>query len=211
MKKYTPKTQNTQGFSIAELLVGMAISGVLLTTIFSAYYSQQKSYTVQDQVASMVQNLRAGMDIIIREIRMAGYDPTGNANAGIITANATSINLSEDIDGDASISGDENITYALANNGNGDNNLERNGNLAAENIDAVDFVYLNASGASTATLSEIRSVQITLVARTGRGDLGYVDTEVFTNQQNTPIFGPANDNFRRKRLTAEVRCRNLGL
>jgi type IV pilus assembly protein PilW len=212
MKIHLLKNSDTRGFTIAELMVGIALSGVVLATIFSSYYSQRKAYSVQDQLAAMVQNLRSGMDIMVREIRMAGYDPTGTANAGIITADTTSINVTEDIDGNGTIAGNEDVTYSIADtDSDGDNDLERNSTLAAENVDALNFVYLNGTGSPTTTPSEIRSVQITMVARTGKGDPGYKDTEVYRNQQGTPILGPVNDNCRRKRLTVEVRCRNLGL
>lgn len=212
MKKQRLTRINNRGFTLAELLIGLFVSAIVMTTILSAYYSQNKSYAVQEQVAAMVQNLRAAMDIMIREIRMAGYDPTGTANAGIVTANTTSINITEDLDGDGSVAGDENITYALADSdGDGDNDLERNNNLIAENIDALDFLYLDETNNPTAVPSAVRAVQITMVAKTGRGDRGYVDSVVYTNQQGTGILGPINDNSRRKRLTAEVRCRNMGL
>jgi type IV pilus assembly protein PilW len=212
MKKQRLTRINNRGFTLAELLIGLFVSAVVMTTILSAYYSQNKSYAVQEQVAAMVQNLRAAMDIMIREIRMAGYDPTGAANAGIVTASTTSITITQDLDGDGSVAGDENITYALADSdGDGDNDLERNNNLIAENIDALDFLYLDETNNPTAVPSEIKAVQITMVAKTGRGDRGYVDSVVYTNQQGTGILGPINDNSRRKRLTAEVRCRNMGL
>jgi type IV pilus assembly protein PilW len=116
-----------------------------------------------------------------------------------------------DPDGDT-LDANEDITYSLDDNdGDGDNDLERNNNLIAENIDALDFVYLDANGATTATLANIRSVQITLVARTGRGDPGYTNNTSYQNQQGTTIYTALNDNFRRKLLTAGVKCRNLGL
>ena len=212
MRKHRALKLNNRGFTLAELLIGLFVSGIVMTTILSAYYSQNKSYAVQEQMAAMVQNLRAAIDIMIRETRMAGYDPTGTANAGIVAANSTSLTLTEDIDGDGAITGDESITYALADSdADGDNDLERNSNLIAENIDALDFVYLDENDSPTGVLWEISSIQITMVAKTGKADLGYLDTVVYTNQGGTGIFGPANDSFRRKRLTAEVKCRNLGL
>lgn len=212
MQKHRSARLNNRGFTLAELLVGLFISGVVMTTILSAYYSQKKSYAVQDQLAAMVQNLRAAMDSMAREIRIAGYDPTGLANAGIVVADTTSITVTEDLDGDGAIVGDESITYALADSdGDGDTDLERNNNLIAENIDALNFIYLDTDGNQTAVPSKMRSVQITMVAKTARGDLGYVDKEEFRNQLDTPLLGPVNDSFRRRRLTAEVTCRNLGL
>jgi len=40
--------RSERGFTIAELVVAMALSGVLMAGIYSAYYSQQKSYIAQD-------------------------------------------------------------------------------------------------------------------------------------------------------------------
>jgi type IV pilus assembly protein PilW len=211
---------NKKGFTITELLVALAISGVVMAGIYSAYYSQQKSYVTQEQVVAMQQNLRVAMYYMEREIRMAGCDPNENAGAGIQTAGSNSIIFTLDITDDAGTGGadgdtndaNEDITYSLDDNDvDGDNDLERNNNLIAENIDALNFVYLDANGATTATLANIRSVQITLVARTGRGDPGYTNNTSYINQQGTTIYTAPNDNFRRKLLTAGVKCRNLGL
>ena len=228
--------KNQNGFTLIEILIALAIAGVVMAGVYSAYYSQQKSYVTQEQVVAMQQNLRAAMYYMEREIRMAGCDPTENAGAEIKTADTDTIRFTLDItggesdgkdnDNDGSVDEEdekrfsdgfcddtnEDITYSLADNdGDGDNDLEMNNNLIAENIDALDFVYLDANGATTATLANIRSVQITLVARTGRVDPGYTNNTVYRNQQNTIILPAQNDNFRRKLLTAEIKCRNLGL
>jgi len=217
------KRQNENGFTLVELLVAMAISGIVMASIGYLYYSQQKSYVAQEQIAAMQQNLRAAMYYMEREIRMAGCDPIQNANSGIITATANSINFTEDIDDDGIISANENITYSLADNdGDGDNDLERNGNLIAENIDALDFVYLDGAsppvvldddgaGNVTTSISQIRSVQVTVVARVDRLDPGYTNTNAYFNQQDlvNPILAAQNDNNRRRRLTTTIKCRNL--
>ena len=212
--------KNQNGFTLTEILIALAIAGVVMAGVYSAYYSQQKSYVTQEQVVAMQQNLRAAMYYMEREIRMAGCDPTEDAGAGIQTAGSNSIRFTLDITDDAGIGdfdGDtldanEDITYSLDDNdGDGDNDLERNNNLIAENVDALDFVYLDANRATTTTLANIRSVQITLVARTGRGDPGYTNNTSYQNQQGTTIYTALNDNFRRRLLTAEVKCRNLGL
>ena len=46
------------GFSLVELLVAMAITGVVMTAVFKIYTTQQDSYLLQEQVAEMQQNLR---------------------------------------------------------------------------------------------------------------------------------------------------------
>ena len=213
-----------------EVLIAMVIAGIVMAAIYSVYYSQQKSYVAQEQIAAMQQNLRVAMYRMEREIRMAGYDPRRDAAADIQTAGPNTINFTLDItntagtgDPDGLLDGpNENITYSLDDNdGDGDNDLERNNNLIAENIDTLNFVYLgeagplddDGNGNVVASIPLIRSIQITLVARTGRGDPGYTDTKAYYNQQDlvNPILPAQNDNVRRRPLTAQIRCRNLGL
>ncbi|MBW1913262.1 MAG: PilW family protein [Deltaproteobacteria bacterium] len=203
-----------------------ALSGIVLTGIYSSYYSQQKSYVAQGQISSMQQNLRAALYHMEREIRMAGYDPIGGSGAGIQTSGTDSIRITMDItddsgtgdpDGDAGDAG-EDITYSLADtDDDGDNDLARNDangsgtQTVAEDIDALNLVYLNEEDSTTSTLSEIRSVQISIVARTGQGDPGYSNNNAYSNQQDTEIFPASGDNHRRRLLTEQVKCRNLGL
>jgi prepilin-type N-terminal cleavage/methylation domain-containing protein len=64
---------NKEGFTLAELLIAMAISLVVMGAIFLTFKSQQDSYVIQTQVSAMQQNLRAAMYILTRDIQMAGY------------------------------------------------------------------------------------------------------------------------------------------
>jgi len=219
MKVKKKERLNTQGFTLVELLVAMVVSLLALGAIYSTFLNQHKSYLIQGEVAAMQQNIRAAMFHLQREIRMAGCDPTGLADdAGITAASVTSIHFKEDVRGNSSGSDpdgatddpNEDITYSLS-----DGNLVRNtggGNqTVAENIDALNFVYLGADGSTTATLADIRSVEITIVARTGRSLRASPNNMVYYNQRGAQILGAQNDNYSRKRLTAFINCRNLGL
>ncbi|MFC1823195.1 prepilin-type N-terminal cleavage/methylation domain-containing protein [Thermodesulfobacteriota bacterium] len=206
------------GFTIVELMVAIAMSGIVMSGIYSAYYSQQKTYTTQQQVCAMQQNLRSALFYMEREIRVAGFNPTGIPNAGIITSGVSTITVAMDITGDGNVTdADETVTYTLYNpDGDGDNDLGRdNGDgtgtqLVAENIDALDFVYLDGDGDVTAMNSDIRAVQIAIVARTGKGESGYTNSEAYSNQQDNVIYTAPGDGCRRRVLMAEVKCRNLG-
>ena len=210
---------NKKGFTLVELLVALALSGLVVTAIYAAYQSQHKTYIVQESVAEMQQNLRAAMYLMTQEIRMAGYDPRGATDAGIVAGDFDDdeIRFRKDSNGSGTIEDTigEDVTYSLYSSG-GIQKLGRKYPASANmpvalNIDALNFVYLDEDDAITATASEIRSVQITLVARTGRSDPDYTNTFEYFNLQDQSIFGPANDGFHRRALSTQVKCRNLGL
>ena len=146
---------------------------------------------------------------------MAGCDPTGKAGAGITTAGVNTISFTEDADGDGAVA---NMTYSLAGS-----DLVRNGQRIAENIDELNFVYLDGEGTrlndgggnvtDPENIAKIRSVQVTVLARTGKKDRHYADSEEYKNKINETIFDPSGDDvhFRRKLLSTSIKCRNLGL
>ncbi len=73
MNKKNQKRLTDKGFTLAELMVAMAISLVVMGAIFLTFKSQQDSYIIQDQISAMQQNLRAAMYMLTRDIQMAGY------------------------------------------------------------------------------------------------------------------------------------------
>ena len=226
------------GFTLVEILVALALAGIVSAAVYNVYISQNKSYAVQDRVAEMQQNLRAANYMMRREIMMAGYNPLKATGVGIVSASATQLQFRMDItggeadgldndqdglvdeegesDGDA-VDTNEDITYQLD-----EGNLERNDQVLAENIDALNFVYLDAGGdfldlvTTPGDITEIRSIQLSLVARADFGDPDYTNNNPYKNQQGDDLVlymstNPPNDNFRRRLLTSHIRCRNLGL
>ena len=95
--------------------------------------------------------------------------------------------------------------------------------LLAENIDQLNYVYLDesrialndmATSVDPAVLPDIRSIQVTMVARSGAIDSDYTNNETYQNQNpsgNEVIYTAPGDNFRRRVLSTEIKCRNLGL
>lgn len=132
-----------RGFSLVELLVAMAISLIVMAAVFKVYTTQQDSYLLQEQIAEVQQNARTAKYIMIREIRMAGYDPIGTANAGFESAAADSVSFTMDItaeDGFITLPGDR-ITYKIE-----DEILKRDEGSnqflgVVENIEAIGFAY----------------------------------------------------------------------
>ena len=60
------------GFSLIEVMSALVILAIALTAVFATFISQQRSFTVQNRVAEMQQNLRQAVEYMSRDIRMAG-------------------------------------------------------------------------------------------------------------------------------------------
>ena len=69
--KYTKE----RGFTLTELMIVTGLLGLVLSGMYNMFVHQQKSYTVQDDVAVMQQNVRIGLSYMVKDIRMAGYTP----------------------------------------------------------------------------------------------------------------------------------------
>ena len=70
--------------------------------------------------------------------------------------------------------------------------------------------FLDANNAATANADEVRSVQITLVAKTAKKDNNYTSSFSYQDLQGN-TYVTAGDGYRRSALSMQVNCRNLGL
>ncbi len=65
---------NKKGITVIELLVGLVICAIVIAAIYRVFTAQSNAYVVQDQVVEIQQNIRSAMEIIVRDLRMAGFD-----------------------------------------------------------------------------------------------------------------------------------------
>lgn len=206
-----------KGFTLIELMITMVISSIIMAGIYAIYNAQATARRNQKIVVDMMQNLRAGIYFMEREIRVAGFDPMQTANAGITIANATDIQFTIDDDQDGNVDtaagANEQIHYMLTGN-----TLQRqNGTGAfddlANNIESLQFYYFNENGVQTTNLNTITTVQIAMVARGESGQAGYTNTRDYSvnliDGTTAQVLAPVGDSVRREMLTTAVRCRNL--
>jgi type IV pilus assembly protein PilW len=154
-----------KGFTLIEMMVAIAIFSIALTTIYALFSNQVKASNTNREVVAMQQNVRAALSFMERDIRMAGFDPTGSSAAGIVIANGARLQFQIDQNQNGTIDAGETITYALDNcdaDGDGiadgtpcnlgrDNDADGNGTAdsfqpLARNIDALNFDYFDADG-----------------------------------------------------------------
>ena len=73
-----------KGFTLVDILVGLAMASVLMAATISLFTTMGRSYTTQNVAADVQQVARAGIELMIQQIRMAGFDPAGSAAAAIV-------------------------------------------------------------------------------------------------------------------------------
>jgi prepilin-type N-terminal cleavage/methylation domain-containing protein len=75
---------NKKGVTLIELLVVLVICAIVIGGIYKVFIAQTRAYTVQDQVAEVQQDVRGAMEIMVRDIRMAGFQ-TNSFGSALIT------------------------------------------------------------------------------------------------------------------------------
>jgi prepilin-type N-terminal cleavage/methylation domain-containing protein len=64
---------NNRGLTLIELLVSLVLTTLLIAALYKTFMVQHKTYTVQEQVVDMQQNVKAAAFRMVKEIRMAGF------------------------------------------------------------------------------------------------------------------------------------------
>jgi type IV pilus assembly protein PilW len=77
---------NKKGVTLIELLVALVIAAITLAGVYRVFISQTRSYAVQDQVMEVQQSVRSAMEILLRDLRMTGFDDD-NVNSDVTIAN----------------------------------------------------------------------------------------------------------------------------
>ena len=105
--------KSESGFSTADLLISTILTLVLTLAMYSVFRVQVRTIKSQESRLEAQKYARATLDLMVREIRNAGLTPTGTGCAGIVTANAQTLQFRLDADSDGDCGGpNEDITYA---------------------------------------------------------------------------------------------------
>ncbi len=174
--------KDSSGFTVAELILALGMMMIVMTAMISLATSLNRTYMTQTAVAGVQHVTRAGLDIMVRNIRMAGFNPHNVESVGIVEASANAFRFSYDLNGSGSIEPKvelgkeppEDIKYLR----NANNQLIRqidgrsNSNQSlVDNVSGLTFKYLDKNNSETADIDDIRVVEVSLTVKepSGRG------------------------------------------
>lgn len=232
------KIHRQSGLTIIELMIALAISGLLLAGMVMAFTAQSKSYNTQQEITTLQQNMWATLQLMSREIKMAGFNPNGIAGTpatgpgsapGVAVASASTLEIDQDLNHNGAITDtaadpNEHIVYSYSAAGG----LTRSSNGGGaqqimNNVTNMAFEYqtMTKNGnqpwawawtQAPANLKRIRVVKICIQAQTNR------QTSISTDMSGSipPIQSqaydwtpPASDNFQRRIMCTDVNLRNM--
>jgi len=191
------KFRNLEGFTLVELMVSMGIGMVILAAVTTSFMSQTRIYNAQEQINEMQQNARGVLDILSRELKMAGYKPNGGGFNGV-TYSTTQLMVQADLNSDGAIStsstANEQITYAFDNANEQITRAVGSGSaqVLAAHIAAFTFNYLDSAGAATTVSANIRQVSITITAKTAKPDPNYTSDGGYRTYTMSATITPGN-------------------
>ncbi len=172
------RVKKDRGLTLMELLVALAMSSILIAALYRTFVGQQKTYTVQEEVVDMQQNVRVAVREMVKEIRMAGF---GNVDMVLpVTFGAVTFNniLNPDTPGANSIT----IVSALENSATVTAVPAKNQIIVSSvaGFDTGDKRYISIGGLESHIITNVDSTS---------GTLTLSENLIYNPPVNTPVFG----------------------
>lgn len=206
------RSLNHSGFTLVEMLVTMAIVGIIIGSITLMFNNMSRQLTTQNANADLQQSARATLNFMAREIRMAGFTSLDDDDFGITQAESSSLGFSVDWDDDGEITDSHVGNPAISHSSDiiqynwipSERSIRRvtavgtphftsqillGGNDDPVNVIGFNFSYLDDLDNPTSFNDDIRTIIMTLTAETPAGRDGMVQ----------------------RTFVSRIRCRNLGI
>lgn len=106
--------RDQRGFTLVEALTAAALLGLLLSGILGLLSTGTHSYGVGALRVDLQQGVRLVLERMARELREAGYDPTGAGFPAVVVAEPTRVAVQRDLNGNGVIDPTrERVTFLL--------------------------------------------------------------------------------------------------
>ena len=148
---YIRNTKYKHGFSLAELLIALAITAILLVAVAIAFNASVINYSENEDIFRTINNARQALSRMTSQIRTAdAVDPNSATNeCSLITANNDDITYRYN-------SGDKKL-YLI-------DNSSGNSYTLCDNVTAMTFTKNTATEGS---VTYVKSVQISIIVASG--------------------------------------------
>jgi type IV pilus assembly protein PilW len=155
---------SSDGFSLAELLVSLAVLGLLLAGTFSILNGSLQAVGWGSARLAAQQSARVALDRMVKELRGAGYDPTSAGIAPIVAAAPTLVSFQNDLNGNGVVDPTrERVTYLLRP---GESILRRDAGGCAqpiiEGVRRLVLTYFDRAGAPTTDPARVTLIRISV-------------------------------------------------
>ena len=191
----TRNRPSTSGFTLVELLIVLAVFGLLMSMIFSSLAESQNASAIARDESETNQNLQDVFILMTSEMRTIGFppssyydqsylqDPSSPKNLvaqGLVEASSSVLKFQGDINGDKTVdyvhyylSGSA-APYSLhrfAGSMNPDGSLPGgSAQKLSEQLESLQFRYFDRSGNETANLPDISTIELGITMRTRQVD-----------------------------------------
>lgn len=189
MMKINVRKYSSKGFTLVELMVSLAIASIVLIAMTTMFIQYNRLYTLENARATLQQEMRTAMDIMIRDIHMAAADSANTKNFKVKTSQLTRFRFAADMNGNgtldsgaAATGGCEMISYRFSA---ANNKIDWicNENMAGQDLEpligdteiqvtGLTFDYRNNQNMPESIEAEISGVEITMTARIPAGRAG---------------------------------------
>jgi prepilin-type N-terminal cleavage/methylation domain-containing protein len=135
-----------RGFTLVELIITVAIVGVVMGSIYTVFVRSNRVYISQEEVVAAQQEARAALEILGREIRMTGFIAAQNQPGGAspITVAAWGGSADAGIEVAAEDAGTKTTTLVFKSD------LDNDGNT-----DAIRYIYFWSDHPTTADRNKL--------------------------------------------------------
>lgn len=133
-----------QGFTLIEIIIVMVLIGILGGAISPFIYNLSKIIILEYSLGGVNTQARVAMERMSRELRVIRSNTSADLTAATDAISSTTIN------GDT-------IGFSLSGS-----NLMRNSQILASNVSDLTFTYYDSSGATTATVTDMKFIRIDL-------------------------------------------------
>lgn len=188
MPMKTMAIQRDAGYTLVEVVLALGLSLFTLSLLYTIYVREIHAQQVRENILDAQQRARVVVDLISRELLMAGYDPAGvnhDANPANdffgVKVGPNGLEIQSDLNGNGLLSeANETILFSYdssahilrRNTGGGNQPL-------AEDIELFQVRLLDKAGAQTNLPTEVRAVELIVTARTSHPDPRYAQNGGF--------------------------------